>query len=354
MLLGKIYLDRDMSDNLYWGLPGGNIKSSETIHMAISRVAKKVNEKIKVGDVEPITIIKNKFTYCSETVIHIGIAFMVRLRNEDEIDKNELNGDFIEMNEEEFDYINRFASKEIIKIYKTRFQEIKRLSNNDFQEEEIETNEKYKNRYKIHNDFMKRFILTPKRKKKEIFKGIIENSIKNAKSIIDVSCGEDQFIFNLSREKNIPLVVGNDISWSQIEMLNKKFDEVIFTNHNAAALPFVDNIFDIAYCSNTLHHMPNKKTLISVLESMYKVSKKIIIVEIEDPKQLGGFPLWLNQRWFIGFLKDVGGAYLSKSEFSIIINKVFKDKANVEINEFRNIMGRYMIAKITKEEENVK
>lgn len=69
------------------------------------------------------------------------------------------------------------------------------------------TNEKYKNRYKIHNDFMKRFILTPKRKKKEEFKSIIESKIGNAESIIDVSCGEDQFIFNLSREKNIPLVV---------------------------------------------------------------------------------------------------------------------------------------------------
>lgn len=41
---GKIYLEREMSDNLYWGLPGGNIKDSETIHMAINRIAKNVNK----------------------------------------------------------------------------------------------------------------------------------------------------------------------------------------------------------------------------------------------------------------------------------------------------------------------
>lgn len=272
---GKIYLDRNMSDSLYWGLPGGSIKDNETIHMTLNRISKNISPNIIIGDVEPLTVIKNKFNYHSENIEHLGIAFMARLRNEKDVKYNELVGNFIEMNEEEFEYINRFASKKVIQIYNERFEKIKKMSNNDFQENEIDTNEKYKNRYRIHNNFMKKYILTPKRKRKLELKKIIESYIGDAKSIIDVSCGEDQFIFNLAREKGIPLVVGNDISWSQVEMLNQKFDEVIFTNHNAAALPFKKESFDVAYCSNTLHHMPNKKTLINMLESMYRVSKKL-------------------------------------------------------------------------------
>lgn len=64
--------------------------------------------------------------------------------------------------------------------------------------------------------------------------------------------------------KEMSLIVGNDISWSQIQFLNSKFDDVIFTNHNAAALPFKEDSFEIAYCSNTLHHMPNKITLVNM------------------------------------------------------------------------------------------
>ena len=101
--------------------------------------------------------------------------------------------------------------------------------------------------------------------------------------------------------KSILIDIKFIISWSQIEFLNKQFSEVIFTNHNGASLPFNSNVFDISYCSNTLHHMPNKTTLINMLENMFKVSKKIIIIEIEDPKIIGGFPRWLNEKWYRGF-----------------------------------------------------
>lgn len=70
---------------------------------------------------------------------------------------------------------------------------------------------------------MKKYILTEKRKKKAEFTELIKNNIKNANSIIDVSCDEDKFIFNLSRDLGINLAVGNDISWSQIELLNDNY-----------------------------------------------------------------------------------------------------------------------------------
>ena len=148
------------------------------------------------------------------------------------------------------------------------------------------------------------------------------------------------------------LVVGNDISWSQIESLNNKYQEVIFTNHNAVSLPFIDKAFDVAYCSNTLHHMPNKKTLINLLKSMEKVAKKLIIVEIENPAIIGGFAQTLNKYWYMKYLKDVGGAYLSNQQFHLIINDTFSKEYNIKFQVFENIMGRYMIAIIEKKEES--
>lgn len=341
---GKIYFDRNMSDILSWGLPGGSVKDTETINKALNRIAQSINSDIIIGNVEPVSLIENIFNYDDEKYVHYGMGFIARIRNKYVIDNKKLIGDFIEINDEEFSYINRLASKKVVEIFKNRFDDIIKKTGNCFQDIEVSTNEKYKNRYKIHNNFMKKYILTEKRKKKLEFTELIKNNIKDISSIIDVSCGEDEFIFNLSRDLGINLAVGNDISWSQIELLNDNYQEVIFTNHNAASLPFMEKVFDVAYCSNTLHHMPNKKTLISLLNSMERIAKKLIIVEIENPSIVGGFSKILNKYWYMKFLKDVGGAYLSEQQFQLIINNTFSKKHNIKFQKFENIMGKYMIA----------
>lgn len=347
---GKVYFDRNMSDILCWGLPGGSIKDDETINHAINRISKNIDNSIIIGDIEPITIIENKFNYKKQSYVHYGLGFIARIRNKQSISKEKLTGNFIEITKEETTYINRLASIKMVEIFKGRYNEIVNKTNNCFQEDEISLNEKYINRYKIHEKIVKKYILTEKRKKRTEFKNIITKMIGNPNSIIDVSCGSDKFIFDLSRELNIPLTVGNDISWSQIETLNKQYEEVIFTNHNAASLPFKNRIFDISYCSNTLHHMPNKKSLINLLNSLYNISNKIIVVEIENPKVTGGFPKWLNKNWYIGYLKDAGGAYLSEQQFKVIINEIFKNKAKIKFENFKNIMGNYMIAEICRKD----
>ena len=56
----------------------------------------------------------------------------------------------------------------------------------------------------------------------------------------------------------------------------------------------------------------------------------------------------LNKKWYIGYLKEVGGAYLSESQFKIIINDTFKSHFKIEYKTFKNIMGTYLIAEITR------
>lgn len=348
---GRVFFERNMSNTLSWGLPGGSIESSESFNQAITRLSKKINENILIGNVEPITYIENEYKYKDKNKIHYGLGFIARVRNIKDLKLDKTPGGFINVNKTEAKYINRLASKKMVELFLKRFSEIVDKSHNSFQDQEITVNENMNKRYIFHRNVVKRFILTDKKKKKKEFKNIISNHIGDAKSIIDVSCGDDSFIFNLAREKEIPLVVGNDISWSQVETLNNNFQEVIFTNHNASSLPFKTQAFDISYISNTLHHMPNKETLVNTLESMFNISKKIIVVEIENPQLTGGFAKWLNKNYFIGFLKDVGGAYLSAEDFKTIINNIFCNRAEIIFTEFENIMGKYFIAVIEKKEE---
>lgn len=77
---------------------------------------------------------------------------------------------------------------------------------------------------------------------------------------------------------------------------------------------------------------------------MERIAKKLIIVEIENPSIVGGFSKILNKYWYMKFLKDVGGAYLSEQQFQLIINNTFSKKHNIKFQKFENIMGKYMIA----------
>ncbi|MCL2327201.1 MAG: HAD-IA family hydrolase [Bacteroidetes bacterium] len=348
---GKIFCYRNMSDKLYWDLPGGSIKDNETINQAINRIAKGIESQIIIDNVEPVAIIENEFKYKNQETYHVGIGFMAKIRNKKNINIKALPGDFIDANDEEISFFSRIACKKILEMFTNRYKEIQQKTNEDFQDNEIQTNEKHKKRYNFHNKYIKKYILTDKRKKKIEFQKLISEKIIGAESIIDISCGDDAFIFQTAKKMGIKLAVGNDISWSQVEHLSKKFNSAIFTNHNAASLPFKENSFDISYCSNTLHHMPNKKALVNMLESMYKISKKLLIIDIENPKETDGFPHLLNKYWYVKYLKDVGGAYLNENQFKIIIQEVFNDKADIKFSTFKNIMGKYMIAEITKKQK---
>ncbi len=348
---GKVFMSRVMSDILEWGLPGGSIKNDETINEAINRIAKEINENIIIDNIEPISMIENNYKYLNSEYIHYGLGFIARVRKtKNKVDIKKLTGNFISITPEEYKFVNRKASKIMLQKFEERYKDIIDKTHDCFQENEIITNELYKKRYLFHEKIVKKYTLTNKRKKKREFENIIFEKIIGSKSLIDISCGDDNFLFNLAKKLDCELIVGNDISWSQINSTNKEYMDVIFTNHNAAALPFAENKFDVAYCSNTLHHMQNKESLINLLNSAFNISKKIIIVEIENPAITGGFPKFLNKFWYIKYLKDVGASYLDYDQFKILIEDTFSKKATIKISKFRNIMGTYMMAEIIKED----
>ncbi len=344
---GRIYLERTVQDKLYWSLPGGSVHKDEDLHIAVKRIANKIRgglSDVLIGEIEPIAFIENEFCFKNDNFIHYGIAFMARIRSKDFFNSENTEGNFVFLNNTEIENINRYANREVVKLCQAKLKE----RHIKFPEKEVFTNEKNQFRYFFHKTIMKKFILTPKLKRKKDFIDIIKKSIEGAKSMLDISCGDSDLLFQLAKRCNFDYAVGNDISWSQINSLSKDYGGIIHTNHNSVTLPFKENSFDVSYCGNTLHHLNTEAELLATLDNLFKASRKVIVVEIEKPSDTGLLAWLLNKYWYQKFLGDVGDSYLSKKDFQSIISSHFSQKADIIFSEFKNIQGRYLIAEIKK------
>lgn len=336
---GEIYLEKNKNE---YKLPSYSIEENKNIRENVQEALNILIPKKKIKELEPIAIIESTFKLNNQQKKVETIAVMARIN-------------LLKENSKHFYNINKIYNKKfindkdtkIINEFERKFNYIRECNCNNFQDEEIDTNQKYRLRYQIHNKIVKRYILTSKRKKKENLIKIMSKKAEGASTLLDVSCGDNSLLFDLKYTGKIKYIVANDISWSQIEMIIKK-EGVIFTNHNAITSPFKNNLFDFAYCSNTLHHIPNEKSLNILLNNLLRIGKKVVIFEIEDPKLTKGLPYYLNKYWYRGFLKDVGEKYLSFNEFNQIISSSLDKKANIKFSNFKHIQGNYMIAEITK------
>jgi len=213
---------------------------------------------------------------------------------------------------------------------------------------EMSMSEKYIKRYIIHEKIIKKYILTDKKRKKKEFKNLLHYLIPEKNSIIDVSCGDNSDVFEIASKMDFKTIVGNDISINYFKEMKSK--NIIFTNENVEMNNFKDNSFDVSYCKNTLHHMNNLTNINNILNFLKRISKEIIIIEIEDPTNSKGLPKFLNKYLYSLYLKDAGKCYLNSTQFKDIIYNVFDDekKYKIEYGTFKNILGTYMIAKIVR------
>ena len=213
---------------------------------------------------------------------------------------------------------------------------------------EIEMSRKYINRYKFHEKIIKKYFLTEEKRKKEEYKKLLNELIPNKESIIDVSCGDSSDVFSVAKEKKYKEIVGNDICINYLDL--KKDSVVVYTNDDVEHNDINEKIYDVAFCKNTLHHMNNISNINNLLQFIKRISNEILIIEIEDPKKQGGLPKFLNKYLYTKFLKDAGTCYLSESEFKTLINNNFSDM-KIKYYSFENILGKYMIVRISNKEK---
>ena len=328
-----------------------DIKDHNYIHSAVENAANSSIFGVKLGEIEPVTLITHNFWDNSGNKhTQFGLGFMGRIRNPEKLHLDNYET-YISVPNNDTNEINYLSSKNVLAYCMNR---LNKLNNQDIQTSEIDTNEKMQLRYLIHKEVVKRFILTNKRKNKKGFTQLLSRLMNGYKTILDASCGDSQLLTDIVAEKgnNIDFAVGNDISWSQVSLIKNKNENISFTNHDSTNLPFSENAFGVAICCNTLHHMPSEKHLAKLFQNLIRVAEKVIIVEIENPQNTGGFPKLLNKYYYEGFLQDVGERYLSQEEFRLKVEENSKD-AKVRFSNFKNIQGNYMIAEIEKNKKTI-
>lgn len=210
---------------------------------------------------------------------------------------------------------------------------------------EIKMSQKYINRYKFHENYIKKYILTKKKRKKSEFAKLLNQLIPKGKSIIDISCGDNDDIFEMATKKNYEIIVGNDIGINYLKTHSEK--NLIFTNDNILKSNMKTDAFDVSVCKNTLHHMNSKEKMIGILQFMDKISKQIVIIEISNPQKQKGLPKFLNKYLYTKFLKDSGHCYIDEGEFRELIESTLTNH-RITYSNFENILGNFMVAKIER------
>ena len=241
-----------------------------------------------------------------------------------------------------FDDVLNKKNKKLIDYHKNKDMTLYVSSN---VKKEISMSRKYLYRYKFHENFIKKYFLTEEKRRKKEFKKMLFDLIPNKKSIIDVSCGDSSDMLLLAKEREYDVIVGNDICLNYLYTHNDS--EIIYTNDNIEQNFIGNSVYDVSFCKNTLHHMNDVVCIKNLLDFLKRISNEIIIVEIINPIETGGLPKFLNKYLYTKFLKDVGKCFLNEDQFISIIDNKFSN-CDIKYQKFKNILGEYMVAKITK------
>lgn len=330
----EFLLAKDFNKNVGWELIGGYIKKDEKIEDAVNRIVLK-ETGLTINELQPIALINNNFKWNNRVILHRGIAFIASACGKDIPKPKNIKIIYTKDIPEKMAYQNRKIlkqAKQVLenKVFEPPYKEIKGNKNFFFCY--------FINKYliKIIGNF------SSKRIKNQILK-LISN---NPRSIIDVTCGDDDFIFKLEKLYNPEICIANDISW-QITSLTRskhKNSNIIFTNHNVLDLPFVKK-FDLIIFKNTLHHIPSSEQ-INLIKKLSTLSKQLIIVDIENPSKSN----FLSKIWhwyYVHFLGDKGGNFLTIKEFKEIIKKNIKNK-KLNFGIINTIKGKYFFTSLSE------
>lgn len=297
---------------------------------------------LEVIELTPIALLVNEFTNGKRKIIHKGIAFAAFTTGDVPI----ISGvdikfmktapdDMIFQNREVFEIAQKFiAAKRFI----PSLEEASSHKRNFFVE--------------IFNKLLKTitFKWTSNKIHTEI-EHIISKT--DAKSVIDVSAGNDEMIVKLCLKGGFDSVVANDISWSAMRTLMKKAEElslnIIFTNHNISEIPFKLK-FDSAIVKNTLHHIHSKSEMLSFMRGIFKISENVLFIEIENPKRT------FKGRLFNFYYEKIygdgedGHKFFDRDTFRKLMKLASPHGKEPDIKVVKTLRGDYLFCNISNKE----
>lgn len=197
--------------------------------------------------------------------------------------------------------------------------------------------------YVLHNLLVKRIFSRSSINLKNKIQKLI---VGMPKKILDVSCGDDDLIFEICEKFKTDICVVNDLSPKLTSLVVFDDANVTYTNFNILTEPFHEQ-FDLVLCKNTLHHIP-KNHHAELIKYLLEISKQLIIVDIENPRKSNLRALVWNYYYRV-FLGDQGDDFLSFEEFSSLL----KNKQLLfTIGKIRTIKGNYMYGFYKKSESS--
>ena len=328
----ELLLIRDINKSIGWELIGGYLEKGEKIEWGINRIVLRETGLI-INELQPIAIINNIFKWNNKILLHRGIAFTALLVGKIKPQPENIKMIYTKDIPGKMAYQNRIIfqmAKEKIgnKVLEPPYKEIKSVK-------------QFFLFYYINKYFVK---ILGGFGSRQIQNKILQLISDNPKSIIDVTCGDDNFIFKLERFYNPEICVANDISWQIVSLIKNKLknSNVLFTNHNVLDLAFTKR-FDLVLFKNTLHHIPHSEQ-INLIKRLSEISKQLIIVDVEDPNKSN----FLSKIWhwyYTHLLGDQGGSFLTFQEFKEMIEKNIKNKKSV-FGIINTIKGKYFFASL--------
>lgn len=193
-------------------------------------------------------------------------------------------------------------------------------------------------RYLFHNLLVKKIFFSSSKKLQD---KILDLIIGQPKSILDVSCGDDDLVVRICKKFKVEICVANDLSPKLTSFIHDNTVKITYTNFNILSKPFVEK-FDLVVCKNTLHHIPRSYQS-SLIQYLLKISNQLIIVDIEDPSR-STFRSKIWNWYYRTFLGDEGNCFLNFDSFKtfLSIEKKFI------LGEFSTLKGNYMYGTYSK------
>lgn len=157
--------------------------------------------------------------------------------------------------------------------------------------------------------------------RKKIFYNVFANiKITSKTKVLDIGVTLDQTLDSNFFEKFYPYKDKiTALGQEDAHFLEEKYRGLKFVKGDACKLPFLDNEFDIAFCSAVIEHVGNKKNQIKLISEACRVAKTVIITTPNrfyplEFHTLTPFIHWLPKPIFRFFLRITGRNFFSKEE----------------------------------------
>ena len=260
-LIGKAIADREFSTYCLEEMAGEMVQrfiSSEVIELV------------------PVAFVKNIFHCNGNTKEHEGIAYIACVGE-----------NFPKSSSGDFEFVSEPPPKMFLQNADIFRIALEALNRKTFAAPiaEVEAAHRHSVAEFFHKYFVKRALYS---RSSAPIRAAVKKHMGVPESYLDVSCGDDELIIEISEEFDPAIVVANDISWRSMARVrdraaSRNFN-VLFTNHNISELPFAFE-FDVVVCKNTLHHIGTIDEMENVVRRLKEISKRLILVDIEDPKR---------------------------------------------------------------------